>query len=179
MPRSMDAGVCSGRRLSIIMCRVIVPVTSIEPGVLDALQGVPYEVHDVSSDDEAYWRLLDELWRHGDDFAIVEQDIQVRTGTLASFEECPNGWCAASYRYLGSTNYAGLGCTRFRAEFIAEHPDLIKRAGEYHDELHPRRHWCVQDAAMQFALRDRRQFACVDHGTVEHLGDCRPSHGCC
>lgn len=161
------------------MSRVIVPVTAIKPGVLDALQGIPFEVHDVSSDDEAYWRLLDGLWRHGNDFIIVEQDIKVRTGTLASFDDCPNGWCAAGYRYLGSQNYAGLGCTRFRSEFIADLPDVIDEAGEYHDDRHPKRFWCSLDAAIQFVLRDRGRTVCTVHGTVEHLGDCQPSHGCC
>lgn len=163
------------------MCNVIVPFTSLEDGVVAAIEasGRMPILHDVSGSDEDYWELLAGLWELGESFVVVEQDIVVRADTLDSFDDCPNGWCAAGYPYLGSQNYAGLGCTRFRAEFIEKHRDLIELAGEFTNAEHPKRHWCTLDAAMQFALRDRGLFACTDHGTVEHLGDQRPSHGCC
>lgn len=161
------------------MCRVIVPFTRLEDGVLEALEAYDVEFCDVSSDDEAYWRLLRDLWASGDSFTIIEQDIRIKPDTIDSFDDCDNDWCAAGYRYLGSDRYTGLGCTRFRGAFTRRFPNIIEIAGEFRDNMHPRRHWCVQDAAIQFALRDRGQHACTAHGTVEHLGDCRPSHGCC
>lgn len=163
------------------MSRVFVPYTRFDERVAQALAtaGVPAGFWDVSADDEAYWRLLSDLWVQGDGFTIVEQDIVVRADTLASFDRCQNDWCGAGYRYLSSDRYVGLGCTRFRSEFIAAHPDLIEVAGEYSDNAHPQRHWCTLDAAMQFALRDKGLFACSAHGIVEHLGSGQPSHGCC
>jgi len=160
---------------------IVVPYTRLKDGVLEPLltEGIDIDLRYVGSDDEAYWRLLRELWAQGNSFTIIEQDVVVDGGTLRSFNACPNGYCGAGYAYLGSQSYVGLGCTRFRAEFIAEFPNLIEQAGEYHDASHPCRHWCVCDASMQFILRDHRRFACANHGTVEHLGPCTPTHGCC
>lgn len=162
--------------------RVILPFVAghLEDGVYEAISASGYavELHDVSGSDTAYHRLLAELWRCDDDVTIVEQDIRIGPSTLDAFVDCPNGWCSAQYRYLGSENYTGLGCTRFRREFMLAHPDVIVAAGEYEDPTHTRGFWCTQDFAIQNALRLKGVHVCV-HGHVDHLGDLRPTHNCC
>lgn len=160
--------------------RVVVPFTHVAPETAQALAGIGYHVEfvDVSGSDTAYWELLAGLWEGGETFVLVEQDVKVAPGTLDGLEACPNAWCAATYPYLGSRDYAGLGCTKFAVEFCAQHPDLVEVAGRYEDELHAPRHWCVQDAAIQMELRRRGVWPCLEHGRVGHR-DGPPSHGCC
>ena len=155
---------------------MILPFVSIEDGVLEALgvTGYAVELRDVSGSDSDYWRLLRQLWG-GDDLVVIEQDIRIKPDTLDAFVNCPNGWCASQYRYLGSENYTGLGCTRFRREFMLAHPDVIVAAGEYEDPTHACGHWCVTDHAVQIQLRIRNALPCV-HGHVDHISDGVPSH---
>ena len=40
-------------------------------------------------DDEAYYRLIADLWHSGEDFCLVEQDNVPAPGILREFEECP------------------------------------------------------------------------------------------
>ena len=159
--------------------RVVLPYTRVEDGVLEALDatGYPVELRDVSGSDTDYWRLLSELWTAGQTFAIVEQDILVKPATLARLDECPQAWCAATYDYFQRPGYAGLGCVRFRAELLSEHPDLMDAVAEHEYDGHCSRHWCVNDAAMQRELWKRGRRVCL-HAPVKHLHD-RPTHGCC
>lgn len=149
-----------------------------EPGTVQALAGYRVELVDVSSSDEAYWGLLAGLWSEGETFAIVEQDVTVAATTLGDMEACDNVWCAAQYGYLGSSNYAGLGCVKFDGRLTREHPDVMEVAGRYEDEAHTPRHWCVQDFAIQQALHAKGIWVCENHGRVGHRSG-PPSHGCC
>ena len=134
------------------------------------------EMVDVSASDEEYWRLLSRLWSDGKTFCVVEQDIVVRPFTLGTLEGCPEAWAAASYSYMGGT-YAGLGCARFHADLMALFPEAMERAGEIEYPAHTRGHWCTLDGILQRVLQSRGYRVCV-HGTVEHLGDDYPAHGC-
>jgi hypothetical protein len=157
--------------------RVVVPFAGdVRPEVTGALT-LPFEPADVSSDDEAYWRLLAELWAHARDVAIVEHDVVVNPGTLQSFEDCPSVWCSAPYPYYGHSAYAGLGCTRFRASIMLAIPEAIEVIGEQVSGSHPRRHWCPLDSLLQRYLTGRGQSICL-HDPVAHLGGEYPAHGC-
>ena len=162
--------------------RVILPFVAghLEDGVYEAISDTGYgvELHDVAGSDTAYHRLLVELWNCGEDVAIIEQDIRIKSDTLEGFANCPNGWCAGQYAYLGSENFTGLGCVRFRAEFMATHSDVMIVAGEYTDPTHVPGHWCVCDHAIGVALRARNVVPCI-HGHVEHISDGVPSHPPC
>lgn len=161
--------------------RIVVPHTHISRETVISLLGAAsdWEVIDVSGSDTAYFDLLNQLWTAGDEFALVEQDIVVRPSTFASFERCPNPWCAAPYPYLGSSTYAGLGCTRFRSEILAAHPDLMDDVALHNYEGHCPKHWCTLDAAIQRELGKRGRHVCLrDHLPVGHLHD-TPTHGCC
>jgi hypothetical protein len=65
------------------------------------------------TDDLAYGRLLARLWDTPEDLCVVEQDVEVRPGTLAEFEACPERWCSAPYPVAGDL-VDGIGCVRWR-----------------------------------------------------------------
>ena len=158
---------------------VIVPYTNLRSATRIALDqtGYPIDYVNVSDGDDAYWELLDEAWQVGEDFAIVEQDIVVAPDTLASFEGCPQPWCAATYPYLTSDSYRGLGCVRFRAELISALPGLIDELALVDYPNHGPKHWCTLDAALQRLLGLHHYHVCADHGRVGHLSHW-PSHNC-
>jgi hypothetical protein len=132
----------------------------------------------VGDDDYAYQRLLRELWAKGEAFAIVEQDIVVEPSTLQTFRACPKLVCCATYPYLKSERYAGLGCVRFSTQLLRAAPDVMERVAEYSDAQHPAGHWCATDAWLQRELVKRRVGRCVaPHGNVGHLHR-NPSHQC-
>jgi len=78
---------------------------------------------DTSADDYAYWRALKKHWDSGDDLMLIEQDIGLRGGEVASFMACSENWCTYSYPYPGMPEsfrlYCWLGCTRYSAKLQA------------------------------------------------------------
>lgn len=159
---------------------VVLPFTGrLRPDVLWALQasGHDFEPFDVSESDTAYYELLSYLWRIGESFAIVEHDIVVNPGTLASFDDCGHEWCAAKYPYLRGT-YWGLGCTRFRAPLLQRFPDLMDEVLAYEAPKHSQGHWCTLDMAVTASLRGHGiAWPHQEHGEVGHLST-QPTHDC-
>lgn len=137
---------------------------------------------------EAYYELVAELWKAGEDFVIVEHDVELLgghvttargiesvTGELAAFRACPGSWCAHSYEVFAgdvAEAYGGpfaLGCTRFRAELLARHPDAVELAGEL--DLHPvhrPRSYAVMDSTLTQILRCLSVPVCHHRPNVEH-----------
>ena len=150
----------------------------LQPGVTAAIVDGGYFpiAVDVSADDQAYWRLLDQLWADQQTFCVVEQDIVVRYHTLGDLETCQEPWAGANYRYMGGT-YAGLGCTRFRSALMALFPDAIGLLGEIQLPNHGPKHFCTLDSILKRLLEGRGYRMCI-HGSVEHLGSNWPSHDC-
>ncbi len=75
-------------------------------------------------DEYAYWQVLAAWWGKGD-LLVIEQDIVIGPGTVASMGACEgrSDWCAAPYPvYAGyeGLNERALGCTRFSARLQAE-----------------------------------------------------------
>jgi hypothetical protein len=159
--------------------RIIVPFVTISPETRKALDasGYPWEGVDVSSSLTAYWEALSDLWGYGETFCVVEHDIVVGPSTLSTFESCLEPWCGSPYPYL-SGMYAGLGCTRFRAEFIVDLPNAIEKAGEINYPNHGQRHWCTTDDALKSVLSGYGKTMCL-HEKVDHVGDQMPSHLIC
>lgn len=128
-------------------------------------------------DDEAYWRLLDGLWRARESFVIVEQDIVPNPDSIERFHECTELWCTHAYDYGIFGLYAGSGCVRFRAELLHETPGLIGRVGEMSDATHPKKHWCRLDGWTQQLLHATGYVKHLHQPAVQHL-DTGVSHGC-
>jgi hypothetical protein len=126
--------------------RVILPWTVEHPEVLAALEGWPVERVYVGSDDEAYFRLISDLWHSGDTFTIVEHDNVPAPGILREFEVCPSEWCAEPYWLAGGGGWGcWFGVVRFRGSLTARYPDL--------PESIQRRDWRSLDSAVINHLR--------------------------
>lgn len=117
---------------------LIVPFTvrnpETEAAVREALRssrsGCSAVWEDVSGHSDAYWRVLCRRWYPGEDLIVIEHDVVIRPDVLEQFEACPEPWC--SFGYSDMCHEAcreawanQLGCTRFRAELIAECPDAV------------------------------------------------------
>lgn len=176
--------ICGGRSFAERKLHVICPtVGATDSRVVTALEcaadraGAALYFHALDPGvDRDYFDLLSAYWRSGETFCIVEHDIVVRPEALVEFEECPERWCAAPYRYVGSTHY-GLGCVRFDGSLLAAHPDVMDRVAVMCDPSHPPRHWCRLDAWISAVLYDRGERRDGHAGMVEHLNQ-GVSHGC-
>lgn len=102
--------------------RVVYPYVREFP---DALAALPPAVERVplGPDTDAYWRLMRDLWRSGDDFLVVEQDIVLPAGAVDVFETCKRDWCAQPY-YMWDTWGAWHGAVRYRGSLTASLPRL-------------------------------------------------------
>jgi hypothetical protein len=76
-------------------------------------------------DNEAYYRLLADLWRSGDDFLICEQDMVPPPGAIKALDECDCEWGGNAYWLYGGFG-VWMGVTRFRGELTRRHPDLME-----------------------------------------------------
>lgn len=167
---------------------------SLRPEVKEALDyyGERVSYVDVSSDDEAYWRLVKSLWQKYRDFIVVEQDILIVPGiTLESFSTCPVSLCVSNYRYQNANAdlyggkaspgwLGGLGCCRFRRRVMRHIPNAIDHAGMLERAYmgnHPPRHWCALDGAIKDELWMWGVYPCGDHPVSQHLHN-ETSHGC-
>ena len=153
---------------------IVVPFTRLHPEVVDALPDARWV--NVSSDDEAYWRLFRDLWAAKETVTIVEHDIVPTPTALDGMAECPEEWCAATYAFEGRLFY-GLGCVKFAGSLMARFPDVMDRVGEMASASHPARNWCNLDDRIKFVLRGRARPSPHLHPEVRHLSTVR-SHDC-
>jgi hypothetical protein len=132
--------------------RVLVPYARLHPSAEAALvrHAPTAEFIYVGGDQTAYHRLVSAAWANGRDFVLIEHDIEVHEQVLPQFMACPELWCVFAYplarRPDGSSVYLdhSLGCARFRARLLAEHPKPFAGLPGYH--------WAKVDADLQAAL---------------------------
>lgn len=74
-----------------------------------------------------YGKTLQKHWEQGEDFAIVEPDIVIRKDVADAFLNCPYAYCCFPYAWVTNIGPA-LGCTRFRTEFLRDHPTAMREA---------------------------------------------------
>ena len=84
------------------------------------------------------------------------------------FAECKSPACAFVY-WNGSGYVPGLGCTRFRAELLAEHPSLMSEAAELDDDLMIAGHWRRMDTRIYRKLEALGIRPCIHVPPVTHL----------
>lgn len=108
----------------------------------------------------AYWRFLADLWRAGESFIIVEQDVEIHAGVVRALTYCPELWCV--FPYQGPRNYGdgsfpvfdqALGCTRFRASLMIDHPALFDAIGAGDSDPTRARYWQGLDSQVAASLR--------------------------
>jgi hypothetical protein len=154
----------------VAILRIVVPYTKIHlltAACLDELAPDAERVY-VGGEDIAYWRLFCDLWHDGEDFLIIEHDIQFTQEALDQALHCPCQWGASPYHY-GANNLmpelinTALGFTRFRSGIIGSNPKLPDDLGEFKRCLQPRRaaaravrppiHWNDLNLSVAFQLR--------------------------
>lgn len=145
---------------------------------------------DVSGSDQAYYRLLAELWASGEDFMLVEHDMELLGGEADAFTACRSPWC--TFPYEGSQPIytsrgrlnpppraprifrCALGCTRFRAELTAELPDAVAHMAR---KQHPwgdgfsSTHWRRLDSQLASYLFQHGHKVCEHQPHVIHHHD--------
>lgn len=161
------------------MVRVVVPFTRLTPSTVAALDatGRRWEPVDVSGSDDAYWTLLDRLWRSGGTFVVVEHDVVVRPGTIDELESCPSEWCAFPTVYLAGAHY-GLGCCKFAGALTRRIPDALEQVAAISDGAHGPRHWCRIDAWLTTRVLPAAGARMCQHDTILDHPAGRSSHGC-
>lgn len=170
--------------------KVLVPFTALRAETIVALGNSDIEYEMVArpiTDDEGYFRALDEAWTPSDNhsvepFIVVEHDIIVRPETLRELRDCPEDWCSAPYPYLDKPEAWGMGCVKFTDRLIVRNYQIFDQIGRVSDEQHPPRHWCWMDLLIWTALTERGEKR-HDHpgpalGHVGHPGKNASAHGC-
>ena len=69
---------------------------------------------------EEPWSTYRQYWGT-DDLMIVEQDIVIHEDVIPQFESCPEPWCLFPFPHYaegGGLMMSGVGCNRFRREFM-------------------------------------------------------------
>ena len=112
---------------------------------------------DTSRSDTAYFTLLSRHWRVGKTFVLLEQDKIPDEGALRELYECPQPWC--SYPVPMAHNgepcdFVSLSCTKFGADLMARHPNLMERVGLM-DMGYGLKHWNRLDMAMAGQIAGR------------------------
>jgi hypothetical protein len=103
-----------------------------------ALDGA--ELVDVSADDFAYWRAIEERWTGTEDLLIIEQDMIIHDEVVPQLLACPQQWCVFPYPIFNSGQRLtqGLGCTRFGAALQRQIPAAeFERDGKLRNIIDP------------------------------------------
>jgi hypothetical protein len=151
------------------MARIVIPsltADSVAKRCLEA-EGMHPEVH-VLHDNHAYAQLVAELWRDGETFAIIEDDIAPWPGAIRHMLDCPRHWCGYHYCLPGRWDadeedverklWGTTGCYKVSAAVMAAAPTLYER-WDRHD-------WWHLDVAIYVALR---HVLGLDASPVEHM----------
>jgi hypothetical protein len=136
--------------------RIVVPALSRDNVAARCLRAENLEPEvRVLEGDCAYAELLAELWRDGESFVIVEDDIAPWPGAIESLRDCRRHWCGFHYPLPGrwdvhedEGDHALLGsngCFKVTAEVMSAAPKLYERWVTHE--------WRMLDVAMTAALR--------------------------
>lgn len=150
--------------------RVVVPYATLYPETKVALESDGYlpEYRYTGATQSAYHETLAELWRAGEAFTVVEQDIVVWPGALAVLEACPEPWCGFAYEL--STGYgAYLGCTRFSQALLREHVGVFEGVDHLRPDGTPPRYWGRLDTRLKQVLETEGLRMHIHWPVVGHL----------
>lgn len=173
--RDIDPGVhpacCGG-----VAVTVIVPYIRgmLEDATREWAEASGARLNPLYDDPSAYWELLASEWRYGEidaPLVVVEHDVLPARGVVEAMQACPRPWCASPYQ-LGTGVWLdeGLGCTKFSAKLITDHPDLMEVVGRIDNDGMPARDWHRLDVRIARTLRDLG-YAPHRHRRSTHLHD--------
>ena len=130
---------------------------------------------DVSSDVQAYFRLLCDLWAEGQDFLLIEHDMVPTAGAVAEMEACGKWWCTNPYvcNEWGTLIEVAFGFSRFRAGLMAAEPDAMEATVDVpvmvNGHLWPPRHFQGLDCRFDCVMGARRYRQHAHEAVIEHL----------
>lgn len=135
--------------------KLVIAYIRLHPGTVQAVWDSVDELDDVrwcdtSSDDQSYFRLLEDQWAEGEGFVLLEQDKLPDQRALRDLYDCPEPWCTypVPMAHNGQPcDFVSLSCTKFGAELLAACPDLMQRVGKLDMGFGPK-HWNRLDLAM-------------------------------
>ena len=101
-----------------------------------------------TGDDTAYPTLFADLWGQGEDFLLIEHDVEVHGDVVGALRACPEPWCGFQYQAMpvpGPQTFItyGLGCTRYRHGLMEKVPLLAQQVAP---------HWARLDALVRDSL---------------------------
>jgi len=109
-----------------MVSKVVVPRINGAAGPVEfALQEqeVEYEWRSLDTND-AYGRMLADLWREGEGFIMLEHDIIPPPGALIRLAMCSEPWC--THAYPGPQLFMSIGVTKITADAIRRAPHLYQ-----------------------------------------------------
>jgi hypothetical protein len=86
---------------------------------------------DLTGDDEGYFKLITQLWREGDWFLIVEQDVVPDPQQFNDMCACPKEWCAGVHKsHYNAPDVWSMGLMKFSDQLLARHFEIDGRSEE-------------------------------------------------
>jgi len=92
-----------------------------------------------------YAQHLADVWKRGDGFILIEDDIAPWPGAIKSLDDCQEPWCGFQYLWCGSKISGTIGCMKVSASLTQEHPDLW--------EAWVDKPWCFLDGSVFGAIK--------------------------
>jgi hypothetical protein len=129
----------------------------------ETVQAVPATARfvNVGADDEAYWRLLRDLWAEGRTVIVVEHDIVPAESMIQVMWDCPKMWCCHPYD-MGGIETTALGFVKFSSELLQHAQNLVNFTPEH-------RGWQSLDGMIVAELHRRGYQEHVHLPAVRHL----------
>ncbi len=145
------------------MTRVVYVHTTPYPEAIAALAPYrPQMAHTPPGDPLAYFGILTDLWRAGEPFTLVEQDIVVYPGAIEHMAVCEHDWCGTAY-YINGAYGIAHGCTTYKAP-------IMDRLRNLPDRIPPdRRGWLTLDSHWFYALNAAGERPATHWPAVRHL----------
>jgi hypothetical protein len=103
--------------------------------VQDLRKQVGARFENLTGDDAAYFGLMARLWRSGQTFIIVEQDMLPTPATLEEMWACPEDWCSGYEAQMitdppiGEVKSWSMGCMKFGSDLMRGMPWVMEVAG--------------------------------------------------
>jgi len=159
--------------------RIVVPALSRDNVAVRCLRAENLEPEvRVLEGDCAYAELLAELWRDGESFVIVEDDIAPWPGAVRQMLDCPRYWCGHHYCLPGRWDvdendverklWGTTGCYKVADTVMEAAPGLYER-WERHD-------WWHLDVGIYVALRHVLGLDCSPIEQLFHVHEPAVAH---